>query len=200
MARKGRARKRRTTYTYLNRKRKKEITELAQWVPSLEKLKGKDRLTAAQQAQVTRAKKSLRHTETYRRVTDKQAKLLKQKGEGGILVGKGVRAIRLRNTASNAKIKILSNGMIVTSNGRTWEYHPVDADADTLNEYGKEQLERDNVEAVGLWTNRGRTNETTDDPEQWEEFLYQRFTKYADAQEFTQGVVVLIKEKRKRGK
>lgn len=194
MARKGQGRKRRQTYVYINRKTKKEISELSKFVPALNDLKGKSRITTQQKALLTKAKKRTQHTESYRPITAHQEKLLRAHGDADIIVGKGVRAVRLRNTSENAKLTVRKNGMLVTSNGRTWEYHPVSSDPDDLSEYGAKQLERGDVEAIGLWTNRGRVDATTDDADDWNDFLYNTFSKYEKAKEFTKGIVVLIKK------
>ena len=207
MAKKGkptRGRKsRRQTYVFVGKKKRTQIRELSRYVPSLKKLRGKSRITSAEAAQLTRAKKRLRHTENLRIVTDKQAKILKKKG---LLAGHGVQAIRLRSTAENAKIRVTKSGMVITSNGRTFEYHPVKPDIDALAAAGERLLERSDVATIYLWTNRGRTDEGFTyfhkPPLQggWLEYLQQRFQQYHAVNDFVEGIAAEIRAAKGKGK
>lgn len=154
-------------------------------------------ITPAQKAELTRAKKKLRHTQNLIPVTEKQAKALKKKG---LLVGKGVRAIRLRNTSPGAKLKVLKSGVVVTSNGRRWEYHPYPADIDTLSSAGHALIARDDVARIHLWLSKGRANEGFGSAKAWDEYLYQRFAQYVQQQDFVEGIAALIKDKKGSGK
>ncbi len=195
-SRRSSSNKRRITYSYVGKKTRAEIREAAKYVPSVAKLKGKKRLTAAEKSTLTRAKKQLQYSQNLRPITEKQAKLLKARGEGDLIVGKGVRAIRLNNTSPNAKIRVKKSGVVVSSNGRTWEYHPVSSDVDALAEYGEAQLERDDVIQIALWMARGRSSEGFEDGEDWVSYLSNTFAQYQNQQDFTKGIAVEIRGKR----
>lgn len=193
---KGRGRRRRPpTLVSLTKKEQAQIREYSAFMPSLQKLRGKSRVTASQRGLISRAAKKLRYTENLRPLTEKQAKQLQKRGESDLIVGKGIRAVRLRNTAPNAKIRVRKSGIIVASNGSTWEYHPVSSDIDALAEYGLEQLERADVRAIALWTSRGRVNETFSRPEAWVDYLQRRYAQYVQQSEFTKGIAVEMKAK-----
>jgi hypothetical protein len=198
-------RSRRQTYTYVGKRTKAEIREYSKFIPSLDKLKGKSRLTAAEKSQLTRAKKALQHTENLHAVTPRQAKQLRKQGlldpiksKSGKVIGYK-RAVRLRNTSPDAKVRVLKSGIIVTSNGRKWEYHPVVAEPDSLISAGEELLDTPRVAQINLWTNRGRVNEGFRSKAAWAEYIRTRFTQYVQATEFTEGIAALIKEPQKGG-
>lgn len=183
----------------VGKQRRAEIREYSKFVPSLSKLKGKKGLTASELGQLTRAKKALRHTDNLHPVTEKQFAQLKKQGLiDPTLSKKGVHAVRLRNTSPDAKIKVLKSGIMVSSNGRTWEYHPVSADVDTLAEYGIELLQRKDVQQINLWLAKGRANEGFRTEESWTAYLYNRFQQYVNQQDYTNGIAALIKEQRKK--
>lgn len=194
------ARKRRQTYVFVSKKTRGEIREYSKFAPGLSKLKGKSRITSAERAQLTRLKKALRHTENLKPLTEKQAKALAKAGHKDLLVGNGVRAIRLRNTSPEAKIRIKKDGLIITSNGRTWEYHPVAAEIGALADYGIALLERGDVAQINLWTNRGRANEGFSRKQAWLDYLHDRFAQYVSQTEFTEGIAARIKDKKNGGK
>lgn len=204
MASKKRGRKRRNTQVFVGKKTRAELREYSKFVPGLRKLQDKARktgkLSSHEVAQLTRAKKALRHTEALKPLTEKQAKALAKAGHKDLLVGKGVRAIRLRNTSPEAKVRIRKDGLIVTSNGRTWEYHPVAPTVDALADYGVMLLERGDVAQINLWTNRGRVNEGFSRKSAWIEYLRDRFAQYVQTSEFTEGIAARIKNKQKGGK
>lgn len=193
--RKSATRKRHQRRIFINvgKTKRAEIREYSKFIPSLEKLKGKTKITPAEQAQLSRAKRLLRHTDNLKPVTEKQAKQLKKMG---LLEGKGVRAIRLRNTEPHAKISVLKSGIIVTSNGRKWEYHPVAPDIEALATHGETLLNRDDVAQINLWTNRGRASEGFTYIKAWIDYLRDRFSQYVQMQEFTNGIAALIKDKK----
>ena len=180
---------------------RKQMRAYARFVPAIGKFKEHKRITKAQLGLITKAKRQLRHTENLRPLTEKQTKKLKDKS---LLVGHGVRAIRLRNTANNAKVRVKKGDIIVTSNGRSWEYHPVKADIDTLADYGIKQLQRKDVQAVALWTNKGRADETFDYAAPWIAYLHPKTGVKSTAllsaapdelDKFINGIAVLLKEK-----
>ncbi len=190
----ARRQKRRQTYTYVGRKTKSDIARLAKLKPSLAKLRGKSRITSAEKAELTRAKKQLRDQHNLKPVTEKQAKLLKKKG---LLANiRGVRAIKLRETSPDAKIRVHNDGVVVVSNGRTWEYHPNDADAASLITEGEALLQRKDVAQINLWTAAGRANKGFSDPEQWAAYIQNKFTQYANADDYISGIAARIKGKR----
>lgn len=210
MATKGKGRKasktkrtRRVTYKHIGKGTRKQIRDMSRFIPSLSKLKGKTRITSAEYAAVTRAKKKLRHTENLRPVTAKQAKELRKRG---LLAGNGIQAIRLRSTAENAKVRVRKNGVVVTSNGRTFEYHPVKADIDALAEAGEALLDRRDVKQIFLWTSRGRTDEgftyfgEGDDDGGWLAYLQARFSQYHQIADFTEGIAAEIKAAKGKSK
>lgn len=203
MATKGKRRKaskvkrtHRVTYKHIGKATRKQISEMSRFIPSLAKLKGKQRITSAEYSAVTRAKKKLRHTENLRPVTAKQAKELRKRG---LLAGNGIQAIRLRSTAENAKVRVHKDGVVVTSNGRTFEYHPVKPDIDALADVGERLLDRRDVKQIFLWTSRGRTDEgftyfgEGEDDGGWLAYLQSRFSQYHQISDFTEGVAAEIK-------
>lgn len=204
--RRGATRKRRHRRIFIpvGKKKRAEIREYSRFVPSLEKLKGLTKITPAQQAQLTHAKKMLRHTENLKPVTELQAKALKKQE---LLVGKGIRAIRLRNTAPNAKFRLKKGGIFVTSNGRTWEYHPIKRNAEDvvtlLAERGEKLLERKDVVQITVWTARGRSDQGFSRVDRWVHYLQTRFLYESDgvqvsgaAADWVVGIAVEIKPKK----
>jgi hypothetical protein len=205
MAKRKRSQSRRQTYVAVSKETRKQLKEYAKFVPSLEKIKPKRNklgtyvVTPAQQAQITRARKQLRHTENLKRLTKKQAAQLKKAGKADLLVGKGVRAIRLRNTSPDAKVRVTKSGVIVTSNGREWEYHRVPAEPDELIERGIEFLNNPRYYQINLWITRGRANEGFRSKSAWVEYIRNRFTQYVSQTDFVEGIAVLVKPKELKG-
>jgi hypothetical protein len=170
-----------------------QLREYAKYKPALKKLVGKQRLTPAEYGQFTRAKRQLRHTENLHPVTEKQAKKLRKEG---LLVGKGVRAIRMRNTAADAKVRVLKSGIVVVSNGRHWEYHPVEADVQVLIDYGLSLLDNPETQRIALWTTKGRSDESFASRGAWVAYLRERFSKYVQVMDFTIGIAREIKQRK----
>lgn len=196
----AKAKKRSKRYIPIGKATRKQISEFSKFVPSLAKHKGKSRLTPAEYSAFTRAKKRLRHTDNLKPLTELQAKRLK-----GKLVGGGVRAIRLRNTASDKNVKIksvLSSGVVITTNGRDWEYHPIHADGmdlpEALIEKGRELFNRKVHPPwqMHLWTSKGRANRGQSSFRLWVEYVMKEFGKYQDATDFIQGIAILTRESR----
>lgn len=189
------ATKRRKIYVNLKKTEKKQIREFAKFIPALDKLRGKTKITPAEYGQFTKAKKKLRHTENLKPLTAKQAKQLK-----GVVVGGGVRAIRLRNTAEHAKVRVRKGGVVVTSNGRTWEYHPTTNIKDhtemvkALIEKARELFNRDKAPpySLHLWTSKGRAAEGFSNFEMWANYIFASFNKYQNADEFVWGVAAMV--------
>lgn len=213
--RKSKRTQRRQTYVYVGKKTRAQIRDFSRFIPSLEKLKGKTRITSEEKAQLTKAKKALRYSTGMRPITEAQAKRLRKRGEGNIIVGKGIRAVRLGNAGTNAKITVKPNGMIVSTNGETYEYHKLtNPTPDRMVDFGREILKRKDVASIYLWTTRGRGAEgfnyigDEDDEEaeetglegSWIGFIRTRFEQYQALQEFTEGIVARIKKKRTKKK
>lgn len=163
-------------------------------MPSLQKYVGKDKVTPQQMAAINKAKKLLRHRDHLKPLTEKQAKRLK-----GHTVGHGIRAIRLRNTSPDAKVRIGKNGMVVVSNGSDWEYHRVRPDPDSLIEAGVSLLGRKlhRPYQINLWTNAGRADEGFRDRASWAAYIRARFIQYQNAQEWIFGIAAMTRDKHK---
>lgn len=187
------ARKRSVRYTYVSKKQRRQIKELSPFVPNIAKLKGREKITPQEAGYLTKKAQQLRYTSSLKPITEKQEKALKASGHSDLLVGKGVRAIHLRNTSPDARMSVRKDGIFVTSNGRKYEYHPVDADPDALAREGEKLLERDDIAAIYLWTGNGRVNEGWTTEEGWTGFLYDRYTQYIHANEMTQGIAARVK-------
>ena len=201
MAPKKRRATRRATFVPLKTSEKKQIREFARYIPSLENYVGKSRISSAEYGAFKRAKKKLRHTENLKPLTEKQAKALR-----GKLVGGGIRAIRLRNTGGDVNVKVkavLKGGIVVTTNGRDWEYHPVSGGGDIdevkgrLIEAARKLFNRPKAPpwAIGLWTSKGRASELFSSFEAWANYILSRFNKYQNAEEYIWGIAALVKDK-----
>jgi hypothetical protein len=198
MAKKKR-RGRHTTYVLLKKSEKKQISEFSKYIPSLSAYKGKSRIKSAEYGAYKRAKAKLRHVENLKPVTEAQAKRLK-----GKLVGGGIRAIRLRNTATDAHVKVktvLKSGVVITTNGRDWEYHPIAKTAsinlpEALIDKGAELFNRSKHPPwqIHLWTSKGRANEGSSSFQKWVEYIMKRFGQYSAADDFVQGVAILTRD------
>jgi hypothetical protein len=158
---------------------------LSQWAPSLKKYAHRKRLTRWEKAAISRKEKILRHTENLHPLTKQQARAAKRAGIP--IVGKGIRAVRLRNTASGAKIRIKDGKLVVGSNGRAWNYVPVDppneenlaAAADDVMENEPYDEETEYIQ-VNLWTTSGRANAGYASAELFEEDISKALSKYKD--------------------
>lgn len=188
--------RRRTTYVYVGKKTKSDIARLAKLKPSLAKLRGKSRITTAERAELTKAKKQLRDQHNLKPVTEKQAKQLRKAGLLAKVKGGGVRAIKLRETSPDAKVSVHKDGVVVVSNGRTWEYHPSDADPGSLIDEGFALLDRKDVAQINLWTAAGRANKGFSDRGQWADYIRNKFTQYANADDYISGIAARIKQSR----
>lgn len=98
--------------------------KLAKFVPSLAKYKRRKTLTRYEKSAITRREKQLRFvTDKLFPISKKQAKNLK-----GKTFAHGVRAVELRGTSANAKIRSAGKDIMVVSNGRTWVYWGLNKD------------------------------------------------------------------------
>ena len=185
---------RRATKVLLKRSERKQITEFSKYIPSLESLKGREKISSAEYGAFKRAKGKLRHTDNLKPVTAAQAKRLK-----GKLVGGGVRAVRLRNTSPDATVRVRKGGIIVTSNGREWEYHPVSVRnagelAEALIKKGYSLFARKNKPAwqLHMWTSKGRSNEGAASYEKWVQLVVAFFNAYQNSTDFINGVAAMV--------
>lgn len=205
MARRRKAR--RQTFVYVGKKTRSDISELSKYIPSLSKLKGKTRITTQEKSQLTKARKELRYRENLKPVSAAQAKILKKKGFLAPIYSKKkegrerkiighTQAIKLRETSPDAKVKVHNDGVVVVSNGRTWEYHPVTATPDALIDAGEKLLKRKDVGQINLWNNYGRVNASYSDPVQWAEFIRTTFLSYEGAGDYIHGIAARLKQKR----
>lgn len=200
MTKKKKGAKHRAVYVVLKRSEKKQIREFSKFVPSLDKYRSQARLTPAQYGAFQKAKKRLRHTENLKPVTEKQAKRLK-----GKLVGHGVRALRLRNVVKGDEhskvVSVTNQGVVITSNGRLWEYHPVkphnhDDLADAMIQRGIALFQRKKKVpyALHIWTGAGRSNEGATAPEKWVQLVLKFFGAYQNSTEFILGIASLVRD------
>lgn len=81
------------------------------------------KLSPAAKAAITRKEKLLRHTENLHRLNKREYKKAKKLG---IAAGKGLQAVRLRNTEDAAKVRVTKHGLRVGTNGRSITYEIVE--------------------------------------------------------------------------
>lgn len=184
----------------MRKSERKQISLFSQYIPSLGKYKGKDRITSAEYSAYQRAKKKLRHTDNLRPLTEKQAKALGKKK----LAGHGIRAVRLRNVVEGDShsrvVRVTKKGVLVTSNGREWEYHPVtltkDADTNTARmiEAGRALFARPKKPPFQLhiWTSKGRSNEGWSSLEKWAGGVVAFFMAYQTSGDFVLGIAAMV--------
>lgn len=179
---------RRKTYVLLKKSDKAFIRENVKFIPSLQDYRGQERITSAQYGALRKAKAKLRHTENLKPLTETQAKHLK-----GKLVGGGVRAIRLRGGDGAKVVSVSDKGVVVTSNGRKWEYHPVSTSKnkalqEALIDAGLKLFARKKNPPwqLHLWTNKGRTDKGASNPADWVNRVAEWFNTGVSAQIFSQ--------------
>jgi hypothetical protein len=179
----------------LKKSEKKQIREFSEYIPSLSQYKGKEKITSQQYAAFKRAKKHLRHTENLKPLTEAQAKKLGKRK----LAGHGMRAIRLRNTSPHAKVRVTNKGVLVTSNGREWEYHSVPKNpasdmAERMIEKGRDLFSRTKKPPFQLhiWTSKGRSNEGAASLQKWAGLIMAFFQAYQASQDFIEGVAAMV--------
>lgn len=189
---KGKKPKRRNIQTPIGNKTRAEIKKYSKYMPSLKEMSKKRHLSSSEMGKLTRARKRLRHTENLRPVTEKQAKILKKRK---LLAGNGIQAIRLNNTSPNAKIRLRKNGVLVSSNGRTWEYHSVLITMEDMIDAGEALLERGDIAQINLWTTKGRGNEGFAYAEAWANYLREYWQKYESQEDFMNGIAALVSER-----
>lgn len=192
---------RRSTNVLLKKSEKKKIREFSKFVPALEKYKGKEKISSSAYGLFKKAEKKLRHTENLKPVTEKQAKKLGKK----YLVGGGIRAIRLRNTSdkdAHTRVKtVRDDGVIITTNGRDWEYHPISVSnpgevPEALIEKGRELFNRKKNPPwqIHLWTAKGRAGQGFTSFPAWARFVLKEYNSYTDPTEWMKGVAILTRD------
>lgn len=194
------AKKKAARYIPIGKEKQKRISALSKFIPSLARLKGKRRLTPQEMAALTKAGKKIRAaggTAGLKPLTELQAKKLPK----GAVIGGGIRAIRLRSTGPDAKIKqTYKDGRLkIISNGRTWIYYPIAPDAtgsllDPLLDNGRAILGEPATKSIALWVQRGRLDETFSHYPAWEEFIKSRFVNYYAQTDWTIGIAALLSE------
>lgn len=199
--RRGKSSKKRQTYVLLKKSEKAQIREFAKFIPSLDAYRGKEKITSAQYGAFKRAKEKLRHTDNLKPVTEAQAKKLPK----GTLVGGGIRAIRLRNVnqdEAHTRVRTVTKaGVVITTNGRDWEYHPVSVRSpadlqEALIEKGRELFNRAKNPPwqLHLWTAKGRANFGVTSFDKWAKYIMGAFNKYQETTDFVKGVAALIRD------
>ena len=133
---------------------------LAQFAPSLRKYRRRKTLNRWEKAAIARKENKLKFTDQLFPLTATQSKKLKDKDA---LVGGGIRAIRLRNTAAGASVRVARNKIEVKSAGRQWFYITIDPpDGDLLAAAAEriyaEGRRRKKVTTIYIWTVQGRAN------------------------------------------
>lgn len=196
----------RTAESYLQSARK-----LAKFAPALKRYRRRKTLTRWEKGAITRKEKLLLfHTENLIPVTKKHARELKEQ-----LFAPGIRAIELRNTAPDAKIRKVKQDLMVTSNGRTWLYWKLDReDVKTkrgMNKAAKAAFdmqfpiervaqlagiafERLKPLAVHLWAPSGRVGRPFESLKQFSMWLAENWNedRYTQQEKWVNGIVILV--------
>lgn len=158
------------------------------YAPGLAKYAKRKTLKPHEKSAIARKEKLLRHTENLIPVTAQQAKTLKRKNA---LVGNGIRAVRMRNTAPDAKVKIRNGQLFVESNGRTFEYVSVEAEPRSLLAVAEDIFNNSKNVTVWLWLNAGRAAAGYRTIELFAQNVIANFNQYQDAAEFILGLAYL---------
>jgi hypothetical protein len=114
------SKQKRTAQSYLA-----SAAKLRPFAPALKKYRRRKTLSPQEKGAISRKEKLLQfHTQHLIPVSKKLARELKNQ-----LFAPGVRAVELRGTSANAKMRRVGKDMLVTSNGRTWLYWRLDREA-----------------------------------------------------------------------
>ena len=147
----------------------KAVDKLAAFAPSLRKYKRRKKLNRWEKAAITRKEKIIGSTENLFAVSARQRKAMSKETRSAI-IGKGVRAVRLRNTSSKATLRI-TRGEITTEERiktkkkgkrrvRKIRYISVRPDLDVLIEKAIELFDRaerrSQIMTVWFWLDTGR--------------------------------------------
>ena len=170
----------------------KSVERLAKFAPSLRKYKRRKRLNRWEKGAIARKEKVIGSTENLFALSKRQTKALSKESRSAI-VGKGVRAVRLRNTSSEAKVRI-REGFITTEETvkdkkkakrkrRKIRYVPVPADLGALIKAGLDIFDRaesrGKIVTVWLWLDTGRAGGGFRSPRLFLENLNRNWVPYA---------------------
>lgn len=168
--------------------------KLAEFAPSLQKYAKRrtigGKLTAAEKAAIARKEKALRHTENLHKLTPKQFKLAKKLG----IAGRGISALRLRNTAPGSKIRITKEGVTVGSNGRRVRYVLAEANLGAIGDAAAAVFAREtatNRVTVWLWTSAGRASRGYRSENLFMQDMAESFGKYQDQEDWIEGIAYI---------
>ena len=159
---------------------KREARRLAPLLDKPEKFReysSASKLTPAQKAAITKKANLVRGESGIFKLTKTQAAKLPKDA----LLGPGIKAIRLRNTGPDARLRILKGGkMSVTSGGRKWVYDPIGSDETALEEAAAEYFEQGATQ-IHFWTFYGRAGTAALDIEDFVFQLRSKYMQYLDA-------------------
>lgn len=151
-------------------------------VPSLSKYSRRKTLTRWQKSAITRAENKIAKQHDLYALTKAQAKALRDKS---LLVGNGIRAIRLRSTSPDAKVSIVKGEIKVRSNGR--RFHYIRADVSELITKGARVFDRFARPELWIWNKFGRENRGARSLAIWAERVNNYLAKYKNIEIFVQG-------------
>jgi hypothetical protein len=202
------SKQKRTASSYVESAKK-----LAKFAPALRKYKRRKTLTRWEKGAITRKEKLLQyHTEHLIPVTKKFARELKEQ-----LFAPGVRAIELRNTAPNAKVRKVKQDLMVTSNGRTWLYWRLDRE-DVKSKRGMKKaaeaafnmqfpiervaelagiaFEKLKPLAIHLWAPSGRVGRGFESLKQFNMWLAENWSadRYSQQEKWVNGIAILVND------
>jgi len=124
---------------------------LATFAPSLRKYGRRKTLSRWEKSAITRKQNLLKHTDRLFPITKRQARAIENKD---MIVGNGIRAISLRNTADDAEIHIRKGQLVIHSGDRTFNTFNVSpANIDNLIETAELLFDRFGNRRVTVWLN-----------------------------------------------
>lgn len=152
------ARAKRTISSYAS-----AVDQYAAFVPSLKKYKKRGRkkgprFSPAQKAAITRAEKAVRAAGggagILHPLTERQAKNLKDKS---IIVGGGVRAVRLKGISPDTKISVVKGRLVAkSSSGREWYFRRSAPFPKEVVRLARQAFTKFKAKQVDLWLVQGR--------------------------------------------
>lgn len=173
------ARARRTTSSYLG-----AVRANAQLVPSLRKYRRRKKLTRWEKAAITRAENKVRtaggNAGILHPITEKQYRSLKDKS---IIVGNGVRAVRLRGIGPRSSVSVKDGEVVVKSGKRTWRFRRVTPFPSDVVEKAESAFKR-GAKAVDLWLVQGRLGRAASNIQLFAEIVAEFFNQYDETDGF----------------
>lgn len=160
-------------------------------VPSLKKYSRRKNLTRWEKSAITRAGNKIRHAGGRSQLfslTKIQARRLKDKDP---LIGGGVRAIALRNTAPDSKVHVRKGKISVQTNGREIKYISAKADIGAILNEIEKAFKKPGINTVWLWTVKGRAQRGFRSMERALEELRAAFEAYTNTDEWLLGIAHL---------